>query len=586
MADPTIFELVSRPGIKRDGTNLDSAFYQDGQWVRFQRGRPRKIGGYYLLTNQLLGPIRAVYVDSRSTGNTAHTFSTQGVERTLFDDNGAASGVLDRTPSGFTPNSAYTWQVDAMFQSGGSGTPTIVACCSPDATSIASDTGGSLYSGDVTGTAALTAVADGTGPISVSGGVCVLQPFTVVYGSNGLIRNSNPNDVSTASGWTTGGSNYASSANVAGTKIVKGMAMRGGGSSPSGLFWSLDSLIRMSFVGGTTLWKYDTLSDDVSVLSKSGIVEFDNVYYWLGVDRFYVFDGLVHELPNQMNLNWFFDNLNFAQRQRVWALKVPRWGEIWWFFPSGTNTECDSAVIYNVREQTWYDCQLQRGAGFPAQVFPSPLMAGELVNTTKITFTQTAGSFSVNESIKGNTSGATGTIARTNGTQLNLINVTGTFSNGETIVDTSKGGVDTGTVTSSPSSQQLSSLWRHEYGTDRVVGQDVYAIDSFVVTNNFQWMTGGPIAETGQGPNLQTRLERVEPDFVMSGGMSLYVMGGSYAQGTQETTGPYTFDGGTPFIDLREQRREISLKFESNVRGGNWEMGKVLLTCKPGDARG
>ena len=584
--NPTIFELTSLPGIKRDGTNLDSQNWQDGQWVRFQRGRPRKMGGYSLLTNQLLGPVRAVYVDSRSTGNSVHTFSTQGVEKTTFDDTGVVSGVVDRTPSGFTANDSYIWQVASMYQSGGSAAPTMIACATPDAASIASDTAGPLYSGDITATTALTAVADGGGAITVSGGVCVLQPFTVIYGSNGLIRNSNPNDITALSGWTTGGSNYASSANVAGTKIVKGLPMRGGGNSPAGLFWSLDSLIRMSFVGGTTIWRYDTLSDDVTVLSKSGIVEYDNTYFWVGTDRFFVYDGIVRELPNQMNLNWFFDNLNFAQRQKVWALKVPRWGEIWWFFPSGTNTECDKAVIYNVRENTWYDAALVRSGGFPARVFPSPIMAGELVSTVKLPFTQTGGSFSVNEKIQGGTSGAVGTIARSNGSQLNLINVTGTFQNGETITDTSKGGIDTGTVSAAPSTQYLTSLWRHEYGVDRVVGQDVYAIDSYIVSNNFQWMTGGPIEETGQGFNVQTRLLRLEPDFIMSGAMTFQVIGNSYAQGDTKESGYYNFDGTTQFVDLRESRREIAIKFESNVAGGDFQMGKILLTAEPGDERG
>ena len=35
--------LKSQPGIKRDGTKFEGDFYVDGQWVRFQRGRPRKI---------------------------------------------------------------------------------------------------------------------------------------------------------------------------------------------------------------------------------------------------------------------------------------------------------------------------------------------------------------------------------------------------------------------------------------------------------------------------------------------------------------------------------------------------------------
>ena len=48
-----VFALDTKPGIQRDGTTLDRDFYQDGEWVRFQRGRPRKIGGYREMTSQI-----------------------------------------------------------------------------------------------------------------------------------------------------------------------------------------------------------------------------------------------------------------------------------------------------------------------------------------------------------------------------------------------------------------------------------------------------------------------------------------------------------------------------------------------------
>lgn len=582
---PNVFELTGRPGVKRDSTNFDSDYWQDAQWTRFRLGRPRKMGGYKALSDQLLGPIRAVYVDSRSTGNTAHTFSPSGIEQVSFNNDGIVSNVVDRTPSGFVPNDNYTWQTASMFQSGGGGSPLLIASATPDLANIASDVAGPIYSGDVTGTSALTAVSDGS-PITVSGGICMLQPFLFVYGSNGLIRNSNPNDISSASGWTTGGANYASTANVAGTKIVKGLPMRGGGSSPAGLFWALDSLIRVTFVGGTQLWRYDTLSDDTSVLSKSGIVEHDNTYYWMGVDRFWYFNGIAQELPNQLNLDWVFDNLNFAQRQKVWALKVPRYGEIWWFFPTGSNTECDTAVIFNVREQTWYDTRLQRTGGYPARVFASPLAAGELVSTTKIAYSSTGGAFTVGETVQGATSSATGQVARVTGSQLNLVNVAGTFQSGENIADITHGGIDTGTVSAAPSTQQLTTLWQHEIGHDKVTRQQIQAIESYVVSNNMQWMTGGPIAGTGNGVNAQMRLLKIEPDFDMAGDMTVQVVGVSYAQSQQTNSQLYSFSGETTYIDMREQKRELALKFTSNVAGGYYKMGRVLLTTEIGDERG
>jgi hypothetical protein len=64
-----LFTIMSLPGIKRDGTVLDGDNYSDGQWCRFQRGRPKKMGGFVRVSNQLSGPVRENLVWSRETLN-------------------------------------------------------------------------------------------------------------------------------------------------------------------------------------------------------------------------------------------------------------------------------------------------------------------------------------------------------------------------------------------------------------------------------------------------------------------------------------------------------------------------------------
>lgn len=577
--DVNVFTLTSKAGIKRDGTDLDNDFYQDGQWVRWQRGRPKKMGGFRAMSTVVTGPSRSVFVDSRAGSNTAHVFSPWGVQQLTFDVNGAGAGLVDRTPSGLPFNVNYNWQSDAMFNAGGGGNPVIVAASAPDLDSIASDATGGVYSGIVNATNAMTQISDSAGVILVSGGCVVLQPFLFLYGSNGLIRNSNANDFSVSTGWS--GTN-ANTGNFSGSKIVKGLPIRGGSTTPAGLFWALDSLIRVTYIGGTALWKYDPVGS-ITVLSKQAMVEYDGIFYWPGADRFFAYTGVIQELPNNMNLNYFYDNLNFSQAQKIWAMKVPRYGEIWWFYPSGTNTECDKAVIFNVRENTWYDCALVRSAGYPAQVFRFPVMAGgEPQATVLVTFTAGAGAFSNNEVVTGGTSGAKGTVARVLPGSLNLINTSLTFLNAETITGTSGA---TGTVNTVPASQQLDTLWAHEAGADRVKLQDVTAIESFFETTNFQWSTGGPSSESAAGATNNVILDTLEPDFVAVGPLTLTVRGKKYAQSPIVDSALIPFDGTTEYLSMREQRRQMSIKVDSNVVGGMYEMGKVLMTINPGDKR-
>jgi hypothetical protein len=132
----------------------------------------------------------------------------------------------------------------------------------------------------------------------------------------------------------------------------------------------------------------------------------------------------------------------------------------------------------------------------------------------------------------------------------------------------------------------FTSLWQHEFGVDAVEGVLATAIESYFETNDLGWVSGGPSQPSPMGENRWLRLERVEPDFVMEGEMSLYITGRPYAQSDDQTSQAYTFDSDTNKIDMKEQRRELRLKFVSNVEGGNYQLGKVLLNGDFGDVRG
>lgn len=374
---PSPYIIKSLPGIKRDGTRFENGFYVDGQWCRFQRGLPRKMGGYRRLNDQLPEISRGLNTYNEdgllymiSGGN---AFLTQ----LTINTDGVVTSIGPRTPSGFAANINNLWTFDTSFDSvavtGGS---YLLAHAGRNLADIDSSVKSSLYWGLVNDSGLLVA---NSAPAS-SGGVVGLYPYVFVFGSDGYVAwnvANNPND------WTGSGSGEAY---VTAQKIVAALPLRAGpGSAPAGLFWSLDSLIRCTFTGGATVFQFDTISAQSSILSSQGVIEYDGIFYWAGVDRFLQFNGVVREVPNQMNQNWFFDNLNYAQRQKVFAYKVPRFGEIWWCYPRGNATECTDAVIYNVRENTWYDTTLPSGgrsAGKFANIYQYPILTGVNQNET------------------------------------------------------------------------------------------------------------------------------------------------------------------------------------------------------------
>ena len=650
-----VIALRVGPGIQRDGTQFASDTYVDGEWVRFQRGLPRKIGGYTGAFLNASGISRGLTMSASNGLNYIISGYSAGIQQWVTN-NVTAIGT-GPTPfslsSSFTPNANNLWQFDIGWDSTGGNALQLIAHPGQNLNFISSTVNTRPLFGPFTGTtlapvgvftAAGTTTATqktvtfattisgigagvtvtGTGipantyvvsantvagvwtatlnnaatasgtvtltfdnNISVSGGVVMLYPYLFVYGNNGLIQNCAAGDFTN---WTSADSNAN---NVASTKIVKGLPVRGGTTSPSGLFWSLDSVIRVSYapqnVGTSTLyWRYDLLTQQSSIMSSSSVIEYDGIYYWCGVDRFLMYNGTVQEIPNTQNFNWFFDNVNLQQRQKVWCTKVPRWGEIWWFYPRGDATECTDAIIYNVREKTWYDAGSapgsRRSAGIFTEVFPKPIWGG--TDATPIV------------SFEGSVSGTTLTVTAMNYGTIFV----GQILQGLGVLDqmvitaqgTGTGGTGTYTV-NNPTGTAVGAttlyangytVWQHETGTDQVYLTNVDAIYSMFETPSLGGLAGLVGSTQQPGDNNWTRLERIEPDFVQNGQMDVIVTGKGYADETDQPSLPYNFDPTTLKIDMREQRREMRLRFESNTFNGDYQMGKLILSVDTGDVRG
>ncbi len=369
-------KLNIEPGITRDGTNFSLTKCLDMEWARFHAGYVRKMGGMRRIGESFPGVSRYLWSEDVNGFSYFHSFNDDGIYQiSLEQSSGVPSPVYTRTPVGFTASSAASWTVHQMYDAGGANS-LIIAHRANNTNFIDSNTGGTLYSGSPNGTGVFTTPTITNGPTSVSGGVVVSHPYLFYFGQDGYITHSAPNtpfDCTIASG---GGG--VAGYRVAESKIIQGAAFRGGQTGPAALFWSLNSLIRASFVGGATQWSFTTIADWTTILSQHCIVENDGVFYWPGVDRFMMFNGVVQELPNEDNLRYFYEGLNFDHRGKCYGFRVPAWGEIWWVYPRYPNTEPSHAIIFNTRKRIWYDTVLPnntfRTSGTSAQTFPYPMM--------------------------------------------------------------------------------------------------------------------------------------------------------------------------------------------------------------------
>lgn len=703
----SIYSLAIPPGIKRDGTVFQSDQYTDGVWCRFQRGEPKKMGGYRTLFTSQVGIYRGMMsqpyngvnyifagayeeLDVFTTGTNygigsgpfkAHiqpgtTYATVASNTTtqvvvadnvttifptgstiIFDQADpveyTVTGAVFATPNTtitFTPalpggttvtkvwladdavfepdpaNGPYRnlWQFDAQYSPQG-GDLALFAHPGKNLANIDNAVESQILVGSITPDANndwnFTGLCDSEGqnptyqPISVDGGVCVLYPFIFVYGSNGYIANNN---VDNTAGTYNNRNFYdwngplANQTNVASSKIVKGMPMRGGTNSPAGLFWATDSLIRVTFTPSAAplYWNYDIVSSQISIMSSNAVVEMDGVFFWMGVDRFYAYNGQVTVLENDKNVNYLFNNLNYVQRQKVWATKVPRYNEIWFFYPRGDATECTDAIIYNVKDKLWYDAGqavgAQRSCGYTTELFPTPIWADWNYNPiysnvfTVIALPPGQPATTNNQFyIDGNVTPVFSPGGYVTFNKSGNYEQTYRITSSEFFFNSTIGGAGATLVTlagyvgSAPSVGQFVykigggfNIWQHEFGVNKVSQNDEDAIYSSITTCDISWITGNPAQNSLQGINRRTHLRRIEPNFLQSGTMSVTVLGRKFAGGQyEESAGPFYFDQDTGKIDLRVEFRLMRLKFESNTISGNYEMGRNLITCELGDER-
>lgn len=499
--DGKYYPVYSQPGIKRDGTVFAGKNYIDGQWVRFYEGLPRKMGGYKLIVPDLPNIPRGLFNFPQTPDFNIYIGDQSSLKRQLIDEQANRLGPLvDVTPVGFVNDPNNIWQFDVMFSTI-SNSNTLIAHAAPNLFSITNDVDTPVYYGTVGSSASLVP----TGQF-VSGGVCAFQPFLFMFGNAGEVLWSEANDPSTIMG----------DARIASQKIVAGLPTRGGNSAPAGLLWSLDSVIRVTQAGTNDIeFRFDTVTSQSSILSSRSVIEYDGLYMWAGIDRFLFYNGTVQEIPNDFCQNFFYLNLDESKRQKVWATKVPQYGEVWWFFPSkqSPNGECDMAVIYNKRLNVWYTAILQRGCGYFEQVFADPIWAD---NT--------------------------------------------------------------------PDINNMYSIWWHEKGVDKNVGGARTAIPSHFTTGSIAWNAIDP-QKTFLGLERKVDLYSFEPDLIQVGDMTLTVSGQDYARSPLVDSDPYPFSPTTTKIDMREQRREMYLRFDSNVVGGFYQMGQSLVLMRYGDVR-
>jgi hypothetical protein len=540
-----LYPIVYKPGIKRDGTTFQADYCTEGQWVRFQRGNIRKMGGMKAINQP------AIINKSRVTNITLipDTATDTHIITYIAPSSGniIRYSMLPNFTMNVVPITVYAipaggpllWKSQTVIQGNLQRIVFVGAASFANINDISNST---LLIGSLFNNQNFNLLPFAQPPhLQGVSGVLFINPYLFVYGSNGLLQWSRDTDITSFNGGTSG------SIIVNTDKIIDVKAIRGGVNSPTLLCWTLTSVVRLINTGnGAVLdFKPDVLSNSSSILSSRCVVEYDGIFFWPGTTRFFQYNGVVQELANVINLNYFFNNLDLDNRQLVFGVKNTQYSEIWWFYPEkGQDVNVGifntRAVIYNIKDNAWYDTAIDRDAGVYSEAFGFMATYGKSLTTP----------------------GAATTLYR---------------HEFETYVGA-----------------QLKDEYIREYipnGNQQAV-VPVPILSTFI-TPTISWAAFNPMKQL-TGVDRWMYVIRIEPDFILvntNSDMTVIIQSKVYAQSLPQFSPEYNIPGPAsgplydPVLDKTDvayQGKHIALIFSATT---NFEMGHVLVLLGIGDGQ-
>ena len=200
--------------------------------------------------------------------------------------------------------------------------------------------------------------------------------FVMVFGCNDygstsidpmLIRWSDQED---AANWTPAATNQAGSVRLShGSKIVTVQQTR-----QEILVWTDSSLYSLQYLGPPYVWGSQLLGDNTSIVGPNAVAVANGVSYWMGVDKFYKYDGRIQTMRCDLR-RYIFNDINISQADQVFASTSEGFNEIWWFYCSANSTAIDKYVVYNYLEDIWYYGTMSRTAWVDSGLRPYPVAA-------------------------------------------------------------------------------------------------------------------------------------------------------------------------------------------------------------------
>lgn len=388
--------------------------------------------------------------------------------------------------------------------------------------------------------------------------------------------------------WTPSKTNQSGEQSLSlGSYIVTGLSTR-----QETLIWTDRALYSMQYIGGDFVFKFQLMMDNISIMSQNAMISVNGQTFWMGQDKFYMYNGTVQTL-NCTVRKYVFSNMNSAQSDQVVCGQNEQFNEIWWFYPSTYSQVNDSYVIYNYLDDVWYYGTLNRTAWLQSSLQSYPLAVFS-IQTSYLSAAISSGATTI-PLINAISYPSTGTVI-IDAEQIIYTGVTATSLTGCT-----RGA--NGTVATSHAiyaavpTYSPNQILYHEIGYDDQSAPTTAAISAYLQTADFD-INGG---------DHYGYVWRLLPDFTFEGstGANPYLtvtvnsrtnLGTTYTSpvdspsvtNTQHPPTPpntYPVEQFTGEIFTRVRGRQMNLYIQSNILGISWQMGTMRIDMRPDGRR-
>ena len=369
-------------GIYRNGTELQaSGRWRDANLIRWVDGTMRPMGGWRTRSDtaanaKIRGLITWIANDqdryiAGGTYNKLYTWTSQGVRHDItpvgltngredaeaFTGYGGsyfgqyAYGVARPDTARIQP--ATTWSLDTWGEY-------LVACNEDD---------GKIYEWQINNSTPAAVLSNA--PTSNESIVVTEERFLFALGAGGNQRKVQWCDREDSSTWTPAATNEAGDLelNTSG-RIMAGIRVQG----QTLILTSMDAHVA-NYIGAPYVYGIERVGASCGLIANKAIASVDKGAFWMGNHSFYAYaGGAVQQVESEIS-DYVFSDINRAQISKTFAVTNSTYGEIFWFYPSGSSTENDRYCVYNYVENTWYIGELGRTAGFDMGTYRQPIWA-------------------------------------------------------------------------------------------------------------------------------------------------------------------------------------------------------------------